>query len=460
MAAPPTYAQDLSRSLTFKENVLITLSSVTPASSVFIIVPAIIAGIGGASAVALALGALVGVFMAFCYAELSSAYPVTGGEYAFAARVLGRPLGFAMFALSMVGNVLIVAVIALGTGDYLGLVWQALSGTWVGVAVVVLATLVAVLNIRANAWLTGLFLLLELLALVVLAVLGFAHVEQPLSVLWTPQTTGPSGLEAASWGLIATYTATALFAYNGYGTAVYFAEETRQAGRTIGRAIMFSLAVTVTAELVPVVAVLLGTPDLAGLLASDAPMSHFLLSRGGRVVDTVVSLAIALAIVNAVIAIMIQAGRLLYSAARDGSWPDVIGRPLARVHPGLRTPVAATLVMGALAVVAAVFVPLDALIIATGANLVVVYAVVALAALVGRARGLTDRAAYRMPLWPLAPVAVLAAMAYVAYETIVSDWVPLGVTVAILGLGLLYYRFYLHPRRGERWTLPDPVPGD
>lgn len=446
------YTQDLSRSLSLRENVLITLSSVTPASSVFIIVPAIVAGIGGASAVALLLGALVGVFMAFCYAELSSAFPVTGGEYAFAARILGKPTGFALFALSMVGNVFIVAVIALGTGDYLGVVWTALSGKTVGIVVLLAATLIAVLNIRANAWLTGLFLLLELLALVVLAALGFLHVDRPISTLWTPTAAG----EAVSWGLVASYTATALFAYNGYGTAVYFSEETRNAGRLIGKAILVSLAVTVVAELVPTVAVLLSAPDLA----AEAPMSDVLLTHGGTVLNTIVSLGIALAIVNAVIAILIQSGRLLYSSARDGSWPDVVGRPLAKVHPTLKTPVAATLVMGGLSTLVAVVVSLDTLIIATGANVVALYALVALSALVGRARGLTDRADYRMPWWPLAPVVVILMMAYVAYESVVADWKPMAATVGILAVGYAYYALYLHPRRAERFTLPDPVPED
>jgi len=36
------YRQELARSLTLRENILITLSTVTPASSVFIIIPSLI----------------------------------------------------------------------------------------------------------------------------------------------------------------------------------------------------------------------------------------------------------------------------------------------------------------------------------------------------------------------------------------------------------------------------------
>ncbi|WP_037848971.1 APC family permease [Streptomyces sp. NRRL F-5053] len=455
----PRYEQELSRSLTFKENVLITLSAVTPASSVFIIVPPVIQQVGGAAVVAFLLAAVAGVFMAFCYAELSSRYPLTGGEYAFAARTLGPATGFALFTLNMAGGIFILAVVALGTGDYLGEVWHSLGGQGAGVAVVLLAAVVAVFNIRTNAWVTGVFLAVELAALAALVVLGFVHVDQPVSTLWTAQAAGGAHgvLTGVSWGLVAAAVATALFAYNGYGAAVYFAEETRNAGRTIGRSILWSLAITVAAEVIPLAAVLLGTPSLADLVGSAAPMNHFLLARGGSAVNTAVSLGIALAVINAVIALMLQQGRLLYSAARDGAWPDVIGRPMARVHARLKTPVAATLTVGVASALIAWLVPAETLLLATGANLLVLYAVVALSALRGKLTGRTRTAAYQMPGGITAPLAILAVILCVTYETVVTDWVPAAVSLSMFAAGYLYYYGYLRTRRDERWTLPEPV---
>ncbi|WP_439679027.1 APC family permease [Embleya sp. MST-111070] len=453
----PAYAQDLSRSLGLRENMFITLSAVTPASSVFIIMPSVISGLGGAAALAFALAAVAGMLMAFCYAELSSAFPITGGEYAFAARTLGRATGFALFALALLAGVLTVAVIALGTGDYLGVVWDSLGGKKTGLAVIAVASLVSVLGIRTNAWVTGVFLAVELAAIAVLAWLGLVNVEQPISTLWTPHALGEDGvLVGASAGLISSFAASALFAYNGYGTSVYYAEETRQVS-SIGRIVMWSLGITVVAECLPLVAVLLGTPSTSALMAARSPMNYFLLERGGDTVNTVVSLGIAIAIVNAVIAIMLQIGRLVYSSARDRAWPDVVGRPLAAVHPRLRTPVLATLLMGAAAIVVAWLVPLDKLILATGANLVLLYIFVAVAALYGRISGATAHATYRMPAWPWVPVAAIGVMAYVLYESIDADWRPAGIAVAMVAAGYLYYYAYLYPRREHRWTMPDAV---
>ncbi|MCI0686807.1 MAG: APC family permease, partial [Sporichthyaceae bacterium] len=304
----------------------------------------------------------------------------------------------------------------------------------------------------------GIFLVIELGALAVLVVLGLLHLNQPVSVLWRATTIGSDGvLASASAGLIVSYTATALFAYNGYGTAVYYAEETRQATATIGRAILWSLGITVAAEFLPLVAVLLGTPSMNDLIGAADPMSYFLLARGGTVVNDLVSIAIAIAVINAVLAIVLQIGRLLYASARDRSWPDWIGRPLGGVHPRLRTPVVATLLVGIVGALLLRLVPFNILLILTGSNLLVTYLLVALAALVGRMKDRTSHAPYKLPWWPFVPAVMILATIVVAYENLKADWVPVVVTLAIFAVGFPYYALYLHPRRSDRWTLPDPA---
>lgn len=458
-AAPPSrYKQELSRSLSLRGNILITLSSVTPASSVFIIIPAVIVAVAGATFVALVAAAVVGIFMAYCYAELSSAFPVAGGEYAFAARVLGKSTGFALFFMNAISLVMIVGVIALGTGEYLSAAWAGANSKWVGVAVVVGSAIVAVLNIRTNAWVTGTFLFLEMAALVILTALGLLHVTQPISSLFTPQALGDNNMMVSvGWGLVAAQTAITIFAYNGYGAAVYFSEETRDASRGIAKVIMWSLGITVAAELIPTTAVLLGTPSMQALVSDPSPMQYFVTTRGSAALNTVVSLGIAIAIINAVVAITLQAGRTLYGSARDRAYPDPISNLFAKVHPRLQTPMAATLFVGAVAAIIASFVPLNTLITATGATVVALYAIVALSALVGRTNGTTSQAHYKMPAWPLAPVIVILSLLWVIYQLWQGNPWQVIVAIAALAVGYLYYYAYLYPRRAERWTMPDPI---
>jgi amino acid transporter len=448
------YSQQLSRSLTFRENVLITLSSVTPASSVFIILPSVIAAVGGASATVFAIAALIGILVAFSYAELSSAFPITGGEYAFVARTLGKSWGFGLFLLSLVSGICIIGVIAFGAGAYLGSVWPVMASSWTGVGVILVSGLIGCLQIRTNAWVTGVFLAIELSALAVLTVLGFAHTHRSVSTLWHATSVTSTGtLTTASLGIIVAMVAVALFSYNGYGTAVYYAEETKQATKTIGKAIMWSLAITVAAELVPLVAVLLGAPSMEKLQSSSSPMNYFLLSRSGTTLNNIVSIAIAVAIINAVLAIVLQIARLLFSAARDGSWPDAINKPLASVSPRFKTPVVATLITGVGAAAIFKFVPFATLLIITASGLLITYFLVAFAALVGRRSGATAHANYKMRLFPAVPILLTLAMVVVAYESSKGDWVPPTVAIGVFVLGVIYFYGYLKSR-GDRWTLP------
>ncbi len=452
----PRYAQDLERSLGIRENILITISAVTPASSVFIIVPALIAGLAGGSVLAMLLGGVIALFVGLCYAELASRYPISGAEYPWAARLLGKPIGFATFVLALVMGVLIIAVITSGVGQYLAAVWAPLNSPWTGVVVVIISTTIASLAIKTNAWVTGICLALEVIAIIVLVVLGLTHVSRGADAFFIPQALGDGGvLQQVSFGALFSLIPVALFAYNGYGASVFYSEETKNASKTIGKAIMFSLLVTVVLEVVPLMAVVVGSRSLEALVGSPAPINYFLIDRGGDVINVLVSVAIAVAIFNAVIAIQIQIGRLIFASARDKSWPAAVDRVLGRVNPRTKTPVVATVVVGVLVIIAALVIPFPTLILATGSAVVILYTIVALSALRVRAVKGGHEGGYRMWLWPVPPVIVLVVMAYVVYQTVVADITPLLIALGTLVVGLIWYAAFIRGRK-DRWTLPDP----
>jgi amino acid transporter len=160
---PSRYEQELHRELSILGNVVIVLSGVTPASSVFIIVPFIMLTAGTGAFLAMVFAAVIGMFMAFCWAELTTAFPITGGDYALVwhafkgpwARV-GGALSMAMLALMVATVATIPAVIALGTSQYIANV--ATVDTRIAGAIVCLAAGgIALLRIRTNAWITGVF---------------------------------------------------------------------------------------------------------------------------------------------------------------------------------------------------------------------------------------------------------------------------------------------------------------
>jgi amino acid transporter len=460
--AAPT-AKGLDRALNALGTLMIVLSAVTPASSVFIIVPGVIALAGTGSFLSFVVAAVIGLFMAFVYAELSSAYPMAGGEYTMIGRTLGRFWGFVTLVLVFVSIVLIVAVIALGVGTYLGVLIPNLSPQWVGVVTIALAGTVAAMRIKLNAFVTGIFLGIEMLALLILTGLGFAHVERPLSSLFTsPQLLDATNtLVPASAGIILAATAVSLFAYNGYGAAAYFGEETQDAKRNIGKVVVWALLITVAAELIPLTAVLLGSPDLPGLLAAPQKIEYFLEARGGHALTVLISLAIAVAIFNAVIAIILQAARLLFSSGRDKTWFGPINAAVASVHGSYASPWIATIVVSVLAAVAC-FIDINLLLVVSGTSLVVIYALLCVAVFAGRRNGSTAGGHYRMPLFPVPTILAFVALVYVAYQNLLDAAFgrpSLIATLLIMAVAAIYYVLVL--ARRTDWNLhgPDELAG-
>ncbi|MEA2609732.1 MAG: hypothetical protein QOJ75_1975 [Chloroflexota bacterium] len=457
------YVQELHRGLGVLGNVAITVSAVTPASSVFIIIPFIILTAGTGAFLALLFAAIIGIFMAFCWGELSAAFPIAGGDYALVWHAfkgpwarLGNALSFATFALMLNSVAFIPAVIALGTAQYIGSV-VTVDTRIAGAIVCVVAAIVGILRIRTNAILTGIFLLIELLALLVLTILGLAnfHADR-IGQLFGSWVVGGAdgGLNPVPFGVILTATAVGVFAYNGYSNAVNFSEETQGSSRRIAVAILWSLVITVAAELIPTTAVLLGAPDLAKVTSDPAPMTYFLEATSNETVNTLVSLGIALAIFNATLAIILEFGRILYSSARDRAWPGIVNDWLASVHPRFRSPWVATALVGIVSAILCLTVDLNTLITLTGAVLVADYALISIAALVGRLTGATDQSPYRMPLWPVPPLLALAALVYVTTQQTTTALIVTGATILI---GLIYWAVYILPQRGRAWNLREPI---
>ncbi len=98
---------------------LITLSSLTPASGVFIIMPGILQQAGTGLLLSFTGAGIVSLLIAYVYAELCSAFPLTGGEYAIVGRVLGPFPGFIVLGVNLLVLLLNLSVVALGVAPYL-----------------------------------------------------------------------------------------------------------------------------------------------------------------------------------------------------------------------------------------------------------------------------------------------------------------------------------------------------
>ncbi len=218
---------------------------------------------------------------------------------------------------------------------------------------------------------------------------------------------------------------------------------------------MWSLVITVAAELIPLTATIVGAPSLARLTQSAVPLQYFIESTSNNAVYDVLSLGIVLAILNAVIAIILSYAPIMWSAARDRAFPGPVSGWMAQIHPRWRSPWLATAFIGVLGAVLCLTVSLGTLVNLTGASLVMDYALIAVAALVARPTGATGHSPYKMKWWPLPPLLALAALGYVFTQ---QTALLLRVTLITMAIGLGYWLVVILPQRSRAWNLLDPAP--
>ena len=448
---PPPFV----RSLGVTGVLFLTLSVTTPASSVFVFVPDML-GVAGTGALwAFLLAALVCVATAYIYAELSSAWPVAGGEYVMVAHTLGPFAGFLMLGVNAFNNLIFLPVAGLGISSVLSVVVPGLPQLPVALATVGLCTIVGLFDIRVNAAITGCFLLLEVLALLVVAWLGFGDaIRSPLEFLTAPVGPALAPADAASIGVA---TSIAIFALNGYGAAVYFGEEMHEAPKKITRAIMLALVLTLALEALPLLGLLMGGRDLRALFASGNPFGDLVAQLGGSTLARWVAVGVALAIANAIIAWVLACARFFYGTGRDRSWGRPLDGWLTLIHPRLKSPWAATLLLGSVGM-ALCFVRKEWLEVMSGTGLIAIYAGIAVAAMIGRRSGASAHAPYRMPLYPLAPLITIAALVYVTW----TNWLDvetgrpaLYATALQIAVAAGYYWLVLRRRGGWTVHIPD-----
>ena len=446
----PHYKQELDRGLHVLGNVMITISGVAPTASVFILAPIALWIAGTGAFLAFVIAGVIGIGMAFSYAEAGTAFPVTGGEWAIVARILGRPIGFVSLALMLVSIILIPSSIALGAGQYLAVIWPSQNPQLVGAVMMLVVGGLAILQIKTNAIMQGVLLAIELIAVGTISVLGFTHVNQSVSVLFSPTTFDGDTSVAVAFGVVLTAVPIAMFALNGYGAAIVFSEETKRARQSVARAILWTLGITLAVELIPVTAAILGAPSLSGLIGAETPMSYILTELGGDTVNTIVSLLVFIAIFNGCLAIVVLMSRILYGSGRDKIWPEPISRWLATVHPRFKTPWVASLVLAVIGAVLTATSDIAVVVTFTGVVLIFTYAFIALSAIVVRVRNKDLPPHYQMPLWPIWPVIALIGVVYVLTQQSAKDVL---IVVGFCAVALVYYYAYLRPRAGTKWLM-------
>jgi amino acid transporter len=449
---PISYATNqLHRELSSFGVLLLTLSCLSPVYSIYGIGSDVLLHVGTGAAIVFICGIGVAVVWAVVYAELASAYPYAGGDYVGVGAILGPWAGFASLTVWAVTAGPANAFLARTIATYVSELAPSASPIIVTFGALGAAIAVALLAVRTSAFVTGVFLGIEMLAVLALIAGGLWHPARSLTeVVLHPMTLGGLGTMApVTIGAMAMAGVSAAYATCGGNQAIAFGEELAQPHRHMGGVILIAGVIGAFATALPIVAVVLGVRDLPSILKSPAPLSSFIASVAGPAAGHALSAAVIVAIFNALIAQMMFLARLFFSLGRDEIFNTTVNAALAKVHLSSGAPRAATWVVGAISA-ACCLLNMHMLIAFVSGLTVYVLLLVSFAVLVGRSRRLTGQPGYwRSALFPLAPIlGLMLAVVFGVADLLDADAgrPSLLILGAIIGAGLLWYCFVLRLR--------------
>lgn len=394
--------------------------------------PAVVAAAaptGTAMLAAWALGGLLSIVGALCYAELASAYPHVGGDYHFLRRAYGQRLGFlyawARMTVIQTGS---IALLAYVFGDYLASIVPIgpySSAIWAAGAVLLLsaANWAGVrLGAQVQAWLT----LAEVAGLVLVIVAGLMLADPQ------PQALPPTGSTGGAFGLMMVFV---LLTYGGWSEAVYVASEVEDGPRRMARWMVGGLALVTLLYLLANIAFLrvLGLGGLAGSEAVAADVMRLAMGDAGA---AVISLVVGIAALTSANATAITGARSTCALGRSFTQLRWLGRwDAVRNTPG--NAILAQAVIALLLVLAGAFAR-------NGFGLAVEYTapvfwffllLVGLAVFVLRVREPDRPRPFRVPLYPVLPALFCATSLYLLFSSLAYTGLGALVGVAVLIAG-------------------------
>lgn len=190
------------------------------------------------------IGGLLALAGAFCFAELASAYPRSGGEYVYLTRSFGALTGYmfawAQLAVIRPGGIGAMAYVFAHFGAGL---WGfgGAGALWLSIGAVVALTLINVLGVTLGKNTQNLLTLAKVAGLIAIVFAGFAWSRMAPAA----DAVAPLASAAAQPGWFALAMIFVLWTYSGWHEAAYVASEVKDRQRNLPRALILgTVAVT------------------------------------------------------------------------------------------------------------------------------------------------------------------------------------------------------------------------
>ncbi len=329
-----------------------------------------VAGVAGYSSVlSFVVACIIAIFTALSYMELASRYPVSSGEAVYIKEGIGsKNLAIASGIFIALAGLISAAALSHGFVGYLS-EFISIPVPFSITMIILLLVLLSIKGIKASIITASIFTAIEIFGLLLIIYFGFDNIINPN----IPYTQFIPEFGIAEVGIIFLGSFLAFYAFIGFEDMVNVAEEVKNPTQTFPRAILLALIIS-TILYILIILVALQSLELEQLVSSKAPLSDIYQNISGYN-PMVISIIGLFAVINGALIQIIMASRVVYGLSSKGWLPKYF----SRVSNVTKTPVEATVLVGIVTVVFALFFDLVTLAGFTSMLILVIFTLVNIA---------------------------------------------------------------------------------
>jgi APA family basic amino acid/polyamine antiporter len=366
---------------------------------------------------AFAIGAFIAAFTGLSYAELSSMFPKSGGEYVFAEKAFNKRIAFLIGWLIIIGGVIGSAAVSLGFAGYFGAIFHT---PIIPIAMILITSLslLSLWGIKQSAFAEVIATFVEVGGLIAIILFGLKYIGHVNYTALPPL--GFSGILSA--------TALIFFAYLGFEDIVRLSEETKNPTKTIPTALILAIVISTILYIGTAIAAV-SVIGWEALSQSAAPLALVAQTALGEKAFIFLAITALCATFTTVLGLLIATSRMLYGMAEDGGMPKIIHKA---VHKKFQTPWLAILITGMISTAFVLIGKIELVASLTNFALFVTFALVNLSLLMLRFK--QPRTTRPFKTWAILSVfGMMSSIAMLFY----LEWEAWLAGAAIIGVGLL-----------------------
>ncbi len=384
------------------------------------------------------LGGLVSLIGALCYAELSTTFPNTGGDYHFLMRAFGRRFAFlfawARMSIIQTGSIALLAYIV---GDYTAQLFPVgmyASAMYAGL-VVVLLTSINIIGIKFGTYAQKILVGIQFTGLLLVIVAGLfispsAMVLEELS----NELSSPS----MAMGLAMVFV---LLTFGGWNEAGYISAELHNGSKKMVHVLIISIAL-ITAIYLLINLAFLNVLGVDRMAASQAPAVDLMRATLGELGVVFVGILVAIAALTSVNATIFTGARTNYALGRDFTIFSI----LSKWNSKTSSPVNAFIIQGLIALLligigATTRNGFESMVEFTAPVFWFFFLSIGIALFALRIKEPNVKRPFKVPLYPTTPILFCLVCAYLLYSSIMYTGLGALVGVALLILGTFFFFF-------------------